>query len=155
MSSDSDEVPRKAAKVSRSPGSRVIFGLTRELAQTSKNEPIEVEDEDKPVLSRKAQRQNKRKGQEAALDESLAPASKATKTHNVSTQKPSGQQYGIWIGNLNFATDQDHLRDWLATGLLSEQGEISRIHMPAGTTHRNKNKGSVSFSFNRCYFPHG
>lgn len=111
--------------------------LTLTDRQQPKNE--EIPDEDVPVVSHKEQRKAKKR--EAA---GLAALGKK-KTKLTDTAAPvqaaaavKTSQYGVWIGNLNFTTNQNSLRDWLATQLLSAKGDIVRVNLPTGQNGRSK-----------------
>lgn len=78
------------------------------------------------------------------------PASNAAKyeiSAPVAQKTNERSDYGVWIGNLSFTTTKDDVR-----GFLRDQGEIAetqitRLHMPAPSDGKSKNKGFAYVDF--------
>lgn len=143
MPKDPTKSKKKAAKIAESGGEPVaedVAALAKAVDEPTANEAADAEpEEDVPILSKKEQRKAKKRS-EAGLDPipladkkvhdtaALAHAPQAVKT----------SQYGVWIGNLNFTTSANALKNWLASNILSAQGEIVRVNLPAGQNGKNK-----------------
>lgn len=55
--------------------------------------------------------------------------------------------HGIWVGNLNFATTETKLRDFLTSHLLAHEGQITRVAMSKPMKPRDANKGHAHVDF--------
>jgi RNA recognition motif-containing protein len=125
-------------------------GLTEEESKKRKLEDvaeIEIDVSAPEPPSKKALRNAKRKGIEpASTTSNVQPES--TETKNQLTKQRS--EFGVWIGNLPFATTKDDLRKFFTSNTTFTETTISRIHLPMGAPKQNgmaQNKGFAYVDF--------
>lgn len=71
-----------------------------------------------------------------------------TQSSNEKDVEPQRSQYGIWIGNLSFATTKDDLTTFLGKNSI-ESSQVTRVHLPQGPPKFGKpqNKGFAYIDF--------
>lgn len=102
--------------------------------------------------SKKALRKAKKKSTKVEVVKTeKTPAAEAKQEHRDPEEEPKKQRsgFGIWIGNLQFTTTQDDLRNFLTTQGNFKTEEITRIHLPNGEKKfgKQQNKGFAYIDF--------
>lgn len=94
-----------------------------------------------------------RKAKKSKGDESSAkpekPESKKDSHKATESEASKRSEYGVWIGNLSFATTKDDLRNFFVSNCSFSEATISRIHLPKGPEKfgRFQNRGFAYVDF--------
>lgn len=124
--------------------------LTEDISKKRKLEDtaeIEIDVSAPEPPSKKALRKAKKKGVEPESTSSNAQ-SESTETQSQSTKQRS--EFGVWIGNLPFATTKDDLRTFFTSNSTFTDTTITRLHLPMGPSKQNgmaQNKGFAYVDF--------
>ncbi|KAJ5219827.1 hypothetical protein N7468_009031 [Penicillium chermesinum] len=112
---------------------------------------IEIDVSAPEPQSKKALRKAKKnKTEGAAEDGKTKPETASTKEKTDAQNAPAKRSdYGIWIGNLGFATTKDDLRNFFVSNCSFPETTITRIHLPKGQEKfgRPQNKGFAYVDF--------
>lgn len=102
----------------------------------------------KEKKARKDSGNNDKPAIEAAPDAANAIAKTAPSAAAPSTQKKAERSdYGVWIGNLAFTTTKDDVRRFLRDQGEIAETDVTRVHMPAPSDGKSKNKGFAYVDF--------
>lgn len=99
--------------------------------------------------SKKALRKSKKKKTDEPGEDGETKPEKPQNNAKPETQQEKRSEYGIWIGNLGFATTRDDLVNFFVSGCSFPETTITRIHLPKGPERygRPQNKGFAYIDF--------
>lgn len=111
---------------------------------------IEIDISAPEPQSKKALRKAKKtKTEGTAEDGDTKPESENKDQTEKQPEQAKRSEYGVWIGNLGFATTRDDLRNFFVSNCSFPDTTITRIHMPKGPEKfgRPQNKGFAYVDF--------
>ncbi|OBZ88754.1 Nucleolar protein 13 [Choanephora cucurbitarum] len=141
---DEEEEARLAAKAEKK--KRKQLSKEEKEAQRKINRENREKKKQKKELNKKRKRgeldeeEAEEEEKEEEDSEMQADSAKKDKKESERPAKPEKKQkvieYGVWVGNLSYATTSDTIRDFF-----KECGEIIRLKCPKGNGAKNNNKG--------------